>query len=93
MCVCVCVCVCVCGHKLSMSNSVIHFMFFKFCCAVLKAIVCISLYVYGTVSCKITLLGSFLSLQFYLFSVDCKEPVSKDDYASTIELSIKALIL
>ena len=52
-----------------------HLKFFKFCgCAVFKAIVCKCLYVYETVSCKITLLSSFSSFQF-----NYKEPVSKDD--------------
>ena len=39
--------------------------------------------IYGTVSSKIMLLGSF-----FKFSVNCKEPLSNGPYASKIGLSI-----
>ena len=46
---------------------------------------------YGTV-CKITLLDSFSSFQFFSFSVNSKELLSNGPYASLIGLSIIKLL-
>ena len=47
-----------------------------------------NIYIYGTVSSKITLLGSFSSFEIFSFSLNSKELLSNGPYTSKIGLSI-----